>query len=75
MRFQHGLDGRVVGHGRFGLVGVRGAIRLRFGGRFGLFVSGRGIVLSRFEDGKIAEEWFNFDQLRLLQELGIIPSG
>jgi steroid delta-isomerase-like uncharacterized protein len=33
-----------------------------------------GIVLSRFEDGKIAEEWFNFDQLRLLQQLGIIPS-
>jgi hypothetical protein len=27
-------------------------------------------VLSRFEDGKIAEEWFNFDQLRLLQQLG-----
>jgi len=34
-----------------------------------------GITLSRFEDGKIAEEWFNFDQLRLLQQLGIIPSG
>jgi steroid delta-isomerase-like uncharacterized protein len=34
-----------------------------------------GIQLSRFEDGKIAEEWFNFDQLRLLQELEIIPSG
>ena len=33
-----------------------------------------GVVLSRFEDGKIAEEWFNFDQLRLLQQLGIIPS-
>jgi len=33
-----------------------------------------GITLSRFENGKIAEEWFNFDQLRLLQQLGIIPS-
>ena len=33
-----------------------------------------GVVLSRFEDGKVAEEWFNFDQLRLLQQLGIIPS-
>ena len=33
-----------------------------------------GITLSRFEDGKVAEEWFNFDQLRLLQQLGIIPS-
>ena len=33
-----------------------------------------GVVLSRFEDGKVAEEWFNFDQLRLLQQLGIIPT-
>jgi len=46
---------------------------------FGTPATGRpaewaGVVLSRFEDGKIAEEWFNFDQLRLLQQLGIIPS-
>jgi steroid delta-isomerase-like uncharacterized protein len=34
-----------------------------------------GVVISRLADGKIAEEWFNFDQLRLLQQLGIIPSG
>ncbi len=38
------------------------------------FADWAGVVISRFENGKIAEEWFNFDQLRLLQMLGIIPS-
>lgn len=33
-----------------------------------------GVVISRFADGKIAEEWYNFDQLRLLQQLGAIPT-
>jgi len=33
-----------------------------------------GIVVSRFESGKIAEDWYNFDQVSLLQQLGIIPS-
>ena len=30
------------------------------------------IVISRFVDGKIAEEWVEFDALSLLQQLGAI---
>jgi steroid delta-isomerase-like uncharacterized protein len=33
-----------------------------------------GVVITRFEDGKIAEDWYNFDQISLLQQLGIIPT-
>lgn len=33
-----------------------------------------GIVITRFAGGKIAEDWYNFDQVALLQQLGIIPS-
>lgn len=33
-----------------------------------------GVVITRFADGRIAEEWYNFDQLRLLQQLGVIPT-
>lgn len=33
-----------------------------------------GVVITRFADGKIAEDWYNFDQLRLLMQLGVIPS-
>ena len=35
-------------------------------------VTGANIV--RIENGKIAESWFNFDMLTLLQQLGAIPS-
>jgi steroid delta-isomerase-like uncharacterized protein len=35
-------------------------------------VPGTGIM--RIADGKIAEDWYNFDQLRLLMQLGVIPS-
>ena len=31
------------------------------------------IVISRFEDGKIAEEWAEFDALSLLQQIGVVP--
>jgi ketosteroid isomerase-like protein len=33
-----------------------------------------GVNVARFEDGKIAESWFNFDMLTLLQQLGAIPA-
>jgi steroid delta-isomerase-like uncharacterized protein len=33
-----------------------------------------GVVITRFEGGKIAEDWYNFDQISLLQQLGIIPT-
>jgi predicted ester cyclase len=32
------------------------------------------LVLSRFVDGKIAEEWVEFDGLSFLQQLGLIPA-
>lgn len=31
------------------------------------------IVISRFEDGKIAEEWAEFDALSLLQQIDVLP--
>jgi hypothetical protein len=32
-----------------------------------------GIVISRLASNTIAEEWENFDQLGLLQQLGVMP--
>ena len=31
------------------------------------------IIMSRFEDGKIAEEWAEFDGLSFLQQIGVVP--
>jgi steroid delta-isomerase-like uncharacterized protein len=36
-------------------------------------VSYSGILIQRFEDGKIVEQWTEFDQLSLFQQLGVIP--
>jgi predicted ester cyclase len=33
-----------------------------------------GVVITRFENGMIAEDWYNYDQISLLQQLGIIPA-
>jgi steroid delta-isomerase-like uncharacterized protein len=33
-----------------------------------------GIQIDRIADGKIVETWGNFDQLGLLQQIGIVPS-
>jgi steroid delta-isomerase-like uncharacterized protein len=35
----------------------------------------RGITIWRIVDGKIREEWSAFDQLALMQQLGLVPSG
>jgi steroid delta-isomerase-like uncharacterized protein len=32
------------------------------------------IVILRFENGKIAEEWFQGDDLGMMQQLGVIPA-
>ena len=32
-----------------------------------------GIVISRVEGGRIAEDWANFDDLGMMQQLGLIP--
>ena len=34
-----------------------------------------GICISRFRDGKIVEEWDNWDALGVLQQIGAIPAG
>jgi steroid delta-isomerase-like uncharacterized protein len=33
-----------------------------------------GITVGRIADGKIVEEWNNFDQLRMMRQLGVIPA-
>jgi steroid delta-isomerase-like uncharacterized protein len=37
-------------------------------------VAGRGITVWRVVNGKIKEEWSEYDQLRLMQQLGLVPS-
>ena len=34
-----------------------------------------GITIHRIEDGKIVEEWENFDALGMMQQIGAIPSA
>jgi steroid delta-isomerase-like uncharacterized protein len=34
-----------------------------------------GIVIARFEDGKIVEEWQNWDALGMLRQFGVLPAG
>ena len=34
-----------------------------------------GITIWRIVDGKIREEWSEFDMLRIMQQLGLIPSA
>ena len=34
-----------------------------------------GVVITGFANGKIAEDWYNFGQISLLQQLGIIPTA
>jgi steroid delta-isomerase-like uncharacterized protein len=34
-----------------------------------------GIVMSRYQDGKIAEEWMQWDMLGLLRQLGAVPAA
>jgi predicted ester cyclase len=62
--------------------GDRVAARLRVRGTHlgeldGIAPTGRrvdctGIVISRIEEGKIAEDWANFDDLGMMQQLGLI---
>jgi SnoaL-like polyketide cyclase len=33
-----------------------------------------GILISRFVDGKVIEDWNNYDALGMLQQLGVIPA-
>jgi steroid delta-isomerase-like uncharacterized protein len=38
-------------------------------------IEGRGITIWRISGGKIREEWSEFDQLRLMKQLGLIPES
>ena len=38
-------------------------------------IEGRGITIWRIRGGKIREEWSEFDQLRLMKQLGLIPEN
>jgi steroid delta-isomerase-like uncharacterized protein len=44
-----------------------------FGPPTGNQVEITGITIERFADGKIVEEWINYDALGLLQQLGLVP--
>jgi steroid delta-isomerase-like uncharacterized protein len=37
-------------------------------------IQGRGITIWRIVNGKITEEWSEFDQLRLMKQLGLVPN-
>lgn len=37
-------------------------------------LAGRGITIWRIEGGKIREEWSEFDQLRIMTQLGLLPA-
>ena len=44
-----------------------------FGPPTGKEVELEGITIHRIEDGKIVEEWERYDNLRMLQQLGLAP--
>ncbi len=37
-------------------------------------VSATGIVITRIANGKVVEQWANYDDLGLLQQLGVVPA-
>ena len=46
-----------------------------FGPATGNRIEITGITIDRFADGRIAEEWTNFDALGLLQQIGLVPEA
>ena len=44
-----------------------------FGPPTGRQVEGQGLSLHRIEGGKIVEEWNSYDNLSLMQQLGLVP--
>ncbi|HET9927821.1 MAG TPA: ester cyclase [Rubrobacter sp.] len=44
-----------------------------FGPATGRQVEIKGITIHRFEEGKIVEEWEAYDNLSVLQQLGLVP--
>ena len=46
-----------------------------FGPATGNRIEITGITIDRFADGRIVEEWTNFDALGMLQQIGLIPEA
>jgi predicted ester cyclase len=46
-----------------------------FGPTTGNRIEITGLTVDRFADGRIVEEWTNFDALGLLQQIGLIPES
>ena len=44
-----------------------------FGPPTGRQIEGGGITISRIEGGKIVEDWDSYDNLSVLQQLGLAP--
>ena len=44
-----------------------------FGPPTGKQIEIKGITIHRIEDGKIAEEWERYDNLSIMQQLGLVP--
>ena len=44
-----------------------------FGPPTGKQIELEGITIHRIEDGKIAEEWERYDNLSIMQQLGLVP--
>jgi steroid delta-isomerase-like uncharacterized protein len=55
----------------FTLTGTHAGVLMGIGAT-GKEVEAQGMVLSRFEDGKIIEEWEILDQLTLFEQLGVV---
>jgi hypothetical protein len=71
----------VVGNGLFSRKRVTSARVHRLGGRVCERSSARSdpswtaIIIGRFADGKLAEDWVEYDRLGLYRQLGVIPLG
>jgi steroid delta-isomerase-like uncharacterized protein len=58
---------------RFSVRGTHQGETEEFGPPTGERMELTGISILRFADGKIVEEWINFDALGLMQQLGLVP--
>ena len=74
---QYAID-EIIGEGD--LIAARWSVRGTHKGQLGnIAATGKqmgvtGMSFWRIENGKIAEEWLNWDALGLMQQLGVVPS-
>jgi len=60
---------------RYTIGGTHQGVTEDFGPPTGRQVELKGITIHRFEDGNIVEEWEAYDNLSLLQQLGLAPNS